>query len=231
MYRYKIQEPRLHNFKTFKLSMTIKTFTFNPFQENTYLLHDDTGEAVIIDAGCINDGEKRLLKKYIEDNRLIIKRVLNTHLHIDHQFGNKFMFDTYGILPEACEEDEFLLQNVVNQARMFGLPLNEKTQELGKYIVDNQEIKFGNTTLKALHCPGHSPGSMCLYSEENGVLFAGDVLFHGSIGRTDLERGDYATLIRSIINRLLPLPDSTVVYCGHGPTTTIGNEKVNNPYL
>ncbi len=211
--------------------MTIKTFTFNPFQENTYLLHDEKREAVIIDAGCINDAEKRLLKKYMEDHHLILKRVLNTHLHIDHQFGNKFLFETFGIKPEACKEDEFLLDNVINQARMFGLPINENAQKLGEYIIDNQEIKFGDTTLKALHCPGHSPGSMCLYSEKNGVLFAGDVLFQGSIGRTDLQKGDYATLIRSISNRLFPLPDSTVVYSGHGPTTTIGNEKVNNPYL
>ncbi|HRZ96819.1 MAG TPA: MBL fold metallo-hydrolase [Paludibacter sp.] len=211
--------------------MTIKTFTFNPFQENTYLLHDETGEAVIFDAGCMNDSEKRLLKKYIDDNHLILKRVLNTHLHIDHQFGNKFLFDTFGILPEAGEEDEFLLQNVVNQARMFGLPINENAQELGKYIVDNQEIKFGNSVLVAIHVPGHSPGSMAFYAQKEGFLIAGDVLFQNSIGRTDLERGDYATLIRSITNRLLTLPDSTLVYCGHGPTTTIGNEKVNNPYL
>jgi glyoxylase-like metal-dependent hydrolase (beta-lactamase superfamily II) len=211
--------------------MTIKVFTFNPFQENTYLLHDESGEAVIIDAGCMNDGEKKLLKKYLDDNHLVLKRVLNTHLHIDHQFGNKFLFETYGILPEAGSEDEFLLQNVVNQARMFGLPINESAQELGNFIVDNQEIKFGNSSIISIHVPGHSPGSMAFYSQKDGFLLAGDVLFQNSIGRTDLERGDYATLIRSITNRLLPLPDSTIVYCGHGPSTTIGNEKVNNPYL
>lgn len=211
--------------------MTIKTFTFNPFQENTYVLHDETNEAVIIDAGCFSDGEKQLIKNYFEENNLILKRVINTHLHLDHQFGNKFLFDTFGVAPEAGKEDEFLLGNVVVQARSFGLPFNDEAQPLNGYIADNQYIKFGNSSLKAIHVPGHSPGSMAFYSETNGVLFAGDVLFQGSIGRTDLAKGDYATLISSITKKLLPLPDSTVVYCGHGPTTTIGNEKRNNPYL
>lgn len=211
--------------------MIIKTFTFNPFQENTFILHDETKEAVIIDAGCFNDGEKRLIKQYLEDNDLLLKRVINTHLHLDHQFGNKFLFDTFGVLPEAGEEDEFLLNNVVAQARSFGLPYNEEAQTIGTYIIENQDIKFGNAILKPIHVPGHSPGSMAFYSEKDGVLFAGDVLFQGSIGRTDLVKGDYATLISSITKKLFPLPDSTVVYCGHGPTTTIGNEKIHNPYL
>lgn len=211
--------------------MTVKTFTFNPFQENTYLIFDETKEAAIIDCGCLQEHEKNALKAYIAENDLILKRVLNTHLHLDHQFGNKFLFDTYGLKPEACVEDEFLLENVVNQARMFGLPINEEAQVLGAYIEDNQVIKFGNTSIQSIHCPGHSPGSMVLYCEADGLMFVGDVLFCGSIGRTDLPKGDYATLINSITNRLLPLPDSTVIYSGHGPTTTIGNEKKSNPYL
>ncbi|MBP7612349.1 MAG: MBL fold metallo-hydrolase [Paludibacter sp.] len=211
--------------------MTIKTFTFNPFQENTYLVFDETNDAVIIDAGCLQAGEKQVLKRFIEDNKLTIKRVLNTHLHLDHQFGNKFLFDTYGIAPEACIEDEFLLENVVAQARSYGFPVTEEAQPLGAYITENQEINFGNSSLKAIHAPGHSPGSMVLYSEKDGVMFAGDVLFQGSIGRTDLPKGDYASLILAITKKLLVLPDSTVVYCGHGPSTTIGYEKKNNPYL
>jgi hydroxyacylglutathione hydrolase len=211
--------------------MTIKTFTFNPFQENTYLVFDETNDAVIIDAGCLQAGEKQVLKRFIEDNKLTIKRVLNTHLHLDHQFGNKFLFDTYGIAPEACIEDEFLLENVVAQARSYGFPVTEEAQPLGAYITENQEINFGNSSLKAIHAPGHSPGSMVLYSEKDGVMFAGDVLFQGSIGRTDLPKGDYASLILAITKKLLILPDSTVVYCGHGPSTTIGYEKKNNPYL
>ena len=211
--------------------MTIKTFTFNPFQENTYLVFDETNEAVIIDAGCLQAGEKQVLTRFIEDNKLTLKRVLNTHLHLDHQFGNKFLFDTYGIAPEACIEDEFLLDNVVAQARSYGFPVTEEAQPLGAYIIENQEITFGNSSFKAIHAPGHSPGSMVLYSEKDGVMFAGDVLFQGSIGRTDLPKGDYASLILAITKKLLVLPDSTVVYCGHGPSTTIGYEKKNNPYL
>ncbi len=211
--------------------MTIQTFTFNPFRENTYLLYDETNEAVIIDAGCLDKGEKHKLASFIAENNLQLKNVLNTHLHIDHQFGNKFLFDTYGLKPQACKEDEFLLENVKKQAAMFGLPLNDSTQEIGEYIEDNQEIRFGNNVIKSLHCPGHSPGSMCFYIEKTGVLFSGDVLFQGSIGRTDLPKGDYASLIHSITTRLLPLPDSTVVYSGHGDSTTIGVEKRNNPYL
>ena len=211
--------------------MTIKTFTFNPFQENTYLVFDETNEAVVIDAGCLQAGEKQVLTRFIEDNKLTLKRVLNTHLHLDHQFGNKFLFDTYGIAPEACIEDEFLLENVVAQARSYGFPVTEEAQPLGAYMIENQEITFGNSSLKAIHAPGHSPGSMVLYSEKDGVMFAGDVLFQGSIGRTDLPKGDYASLILAITKKLLILPDSTVVYCGHGPSTTIGYEKKNNPYL
>ncbi len=211
--------------------MTIKTFTFNPFQENTYLIFDESKEALLIDAGCISENEKMLLKTFIDTNKLFLKRVINTHLHLDHQFGNKFLFDNYGIAPEACKEDDFLLDNVIAQARSFGFRVEEEAQPLGRYISDNQLIKFGNSTLLSIHVPGHSPGSMAFYSEDDGILISGDVLFQGSIGRTDLPRGDYATLILSITKKLLPLPDSTVIYCGHGPTTTIGNEKKYNPYL
>jgi len=211
--------------------MTIKTFTFNPFQENTYLIFDETKEAVLIDAGCIFDAEKQSLRKFIDDNKLNLKRVINTHLHLDHQFGNKFIFETFGISPEAAQQDEYLLENVIAQARSFGFPIDEEAQPLGSYITENQEIKFGNLSLMTMLVPGHSPGSMAFYEEKEGVLFSGDVLFQGSIGRTDLPRGDYATLILSITKKLLPLPDSTIVYCGHGPSTTIGYEKKNNPYL
>ncbi len=211
--------------------MTIKTFTFNPFQENTYLLFDETKEAVLIDAGCITDTEKLTLKRFIDENGLTLKRLINTHLHLDHQFGNKFVTDTFGLLPEANQQDEFLLANVVTQARSFGFSVEEEAQALGTYINEGDEIKFGNCSLKAIHVPGHSPGSLAFYSEKEGVVFAGDVLFHNSIGRTDLPYGDYATLILSITKKLLPLPDSTVVYCGHGPSTTIRSEKSSNPYL
>lgn len=211
--------------------MIVKTFTFNPFQENTYLIYDQTNEAVVIDAGCLSDSENLILTNFISENNLIVKRVINTHLHLDHQFGNALLYAKYGVKPEACVEDEFLLDNVVAQARLFGFQLEGDAQAIGNYITDNQIITFGNSTLKAIHVPGHSPGSLAFYSEIDKFLIAGDVLFRGSIGRTDLVKGDYATLILSITKKLMVLPEETVVYCGHGPTTTIGYEKVNNPYL
>lgn len=211
--------------------LEIKTFTCNPVQENSYILHDETGEAIIVDAGFFYDAEKQKIKDYITDNQLKLVRVINTHLHFDHQFGNKFLYDTYGLKPEAHPEDEFLLAGIKAKARIFGFPMQEDAQELGAYIYEDQEIKFGNTTLKTLFVPGHTPGHLAFYSEKDKAVLVGDVLFKGSIGRTDLERGDYATLIRSITNKLLVLPDDTVVYSGHGPTTTIGDEKLHNPYL
>ena len=211
--------------------MTIKSFVFSPFQENTYIVYDETNEAVIIDPGCYDDAEKQELSKFIATNKLQVKRLLNTHLHIDHQFGNRFVVETYGLKPEVCKEDEFLLERIQDQYQMFGLKMEAKAQELGEYIIENQIIKFGNSEFISLFVPGHSPGSMAFYSEENAIVFSGDVLFRGSIGRTDLPGGDYAQLIQSIQHNLLILPDSTVVYSGHGPSTTIGYEKLNNPYL
>jgi hydroxyacylglutathione hydrolase len=211
--------------------MTIKIFTFNPIQENTYVVHDETGEAIVIDAGCYFENEKKALRAYIDDNKLKLVKVLNTHLHFDHQFGNKYLFDTYGIEPEAHGGDEFLLKRVVAGAVIYGFPVQEDAQPIGTYLVENQEINFGDTTLKTIHVPGHSPGHLVFHNEKEKVLFAGDVLFKGSIGRTDLEQGDYGTLIRNITEKLLILPDETMVYPGHGPTTTIGDERVSNPYL
>lgn len=211
--------------------MTIKIFTFNPIQENTYVVHDETGEAIVIDAGCYFDEEKKKLKSYIDEQELTLKRVLNTHLHFDHQFGNKFLFETYGILPEAHPADEFLLQGVVAKAMIYGFPIQEDAQKIGNYLSEHQEIKFGNTLLRCILISGHSPGHLVFYNEKEHILFGGDVLFRGSIGRTDLERGDHATLIKNITEKLLVLPDQTVVYPGHGPATTIGEEKETNPFL
>jgi len=211
--------------------MNIKIFTFNPFQENTYLLSDETNEALIIDAGCLYDAEKQELKRYLEDNNLTLKRALNTHLHLDHQFGNKFVFETFGVAPEAHESDAFLLDNYPIQTRAFGFENAGEAQPSKGYILDNDKIRFGNTELTAILVPGHSPGSLAFYNEKEGILFSGDVLFLESIGRTDLAGGNYAALIKSITERLLTLPHSTVVYPGHGDSTTIGYEKAHNPFL
>lgn len=211
--------------------MNIQTFIFNPFRENTYIVSDATGESVIIDAGCLTNSEKQAVKNYIDQHKLVLKRLLNTHLHIDHQFGNRFIYDIYHISPEACKEDEFFITTMLENARLFGIDLREEPPAIGSYIIDNQEIKFGDTTLKALHVPGHSPGSMAFYSAKDEVVFTGDVLFNGTIGATHFEKGDHDLLIRSIWEKLMVLPDETIVYSGHGQPTTIGKEKKFNPYL
>jgi glyoxylase-like metal-dependent hydrolase (beta-lactamase superfamily II) len=211
--------------------MTVKTFTFNPVQENTYLIFDETGDAVIIDCGCFYDQEKDTISKYISDNKLTIKRLINTHLHFDHQFGNRYIFETYGIKPEANENDLFLLDGVKAKAKVFGFPIREDAMPIETFLNEGDQVIFGNTTLDCLHIPGHCPGHLVFLDKNNKNLFAGDVLFRGSIGRTDLERGDYQTLINNITKKLLVLPDDITVYPGHGPTTTIGYEKQYNPYL
>lgn len=209
----------------------IKKFTFNPIMENTYVIHDETLEAAVIDAGCYSDAEKNQLKKYIDDNNLIIKRVLNTHLHFDHQFGNRFLFESFGIKPEAHPADEFMLERVKVNAVIYGFRVKEDAQELGAYLVENQEIKIGNITLTCFHIPGHAPGHLVFHCEKEKNLFSGDVIFKGSIGRTDLEQGDYASLIKGINAKIMILPDDTKVYPGHGPSTTVGYERQFNPYL
>lgn len=211
--------------------MHIKTFTFNPFQENTYLLYDDTKEGVLIDAGCLFPQEEQAVQQFISDNQLQLKHLLNTHLHIDHAFGNAFVAKTYGVLPQAHADDEFLVGTMHQQAQLFGIHYPFHTQSIGKYLNEGDTVTFGNTTLQVLHVPGHSPGSLCFYEPKAKALIAGDVLFSGSIGRTDLPGGNYNTLIRGIQKKLLTLPPETIVYCGHGVTTTIGEEKEYNPYL
>ena len=213
------------------MTMTVKCFEFNMFPVNTYVLSDETNEAVIIDAGCYYEDEQEMLKQYIERNGLKVKHLLNTHLHLDHIFGNAFVTREYGVKPEASADDEFLLPKVEDYCRMFGFKLNEETPSIGSYLKEGDEIRFGNTVLKVIQAPGHSPGSLVYYSGKDNCLFCGDVLFRGSIGRTDLDKGDYHQLINSISTKLFVLPDQTIVYTGHGESTTIGNEKMNNPFF
>lgn len=210
----------------------IKQFTFNFFGENTYLLYDETKEAVLIDCGCIHPDEEKVLSDFINTNELILKRSLNTHYHFDHVIGNAYIFHTYGIRPEFHKNERNNHSPTLNmQASKFGIPMNFEDIEPARNIEDNEEIHFGNSILKALLVPGHSPASLAFYSQPDRFIIAGDVLFSGSIGRTDLWGGDFGTLISSIQNKLLTLPDDTTVYPGHGPSTTIGTEKINNPYL
>ncbi|MGL4852862.1 MAG: MBL fold metallo-hydrolase [Phocaeicola sp.] len=211
--------------------MKIKKFEFNMFPVNCYLLWDETKEAVIIDPGCFYEEEKMTLKKFIEENGLVIKHLLNTHLHLDHIFGNPFIYNTYDIKAEAHQLDEFWLEQAPNQSRMFGFQLREEMIPLGKYISNNESILFGNSELKAIHVPGHSPGSLVFYCEKSNCMFSGDVLFQGSIGRADLAGGNFEELINNISTRLFTLPEETTVYPGHGTPTTIANEKKENPFF
>lgn len=212
------------------IMLQIKIFTFGPFQENTYLLWDETNEAVIIDPGNTSETDHQTLKNFIATNNLLLKRLLLTHGHLDHIAGNKFIFDTYKLLPEVHINDVSLIEKQVSIALMYGLPCEESPLP-EKYLNDDAKIKFGKTDLEMIFTPGHSPGSITFYSRENKFIICGDVLFYGSIGRTDLPGGNYETLITSIKEKLFPLGDDIKVYNGHGPATTIRFEKLNNPFL
>lgn len=212
--------------------MKIKQIPNNPFQENTYVVWDEaTMEAAIVDCGALFPQEEERIDVFINDNNLKIKYILNTHLHLDHCFGNAWAAERYGVLPMAHEDDETLLARMGEQARMFGLPFEVRTEKLGGYLEDGDVLKLGDNEIRVIHTPGHSRGGLCFYIPAAGWLVSGDSLFEGSIGRTDLEGGSYATLIKSITERLLILPDETVVYPGHGAYTTIGEEKKSNPFL
>lgn len=201
------------------------------FPVNCYLLYDETKEAVVIDAGCFFPEEKEHLKDCIESNGLILRHVLNTHLHLDHVFGNPFLFKEYGLRPEASREDEFWLAQASSMARSFGFMYDEKQPALGRYLQEGDVITFGNSELKVIHVPGHSPGSLVYYNEKDARLFSGDVLFEGSIGRADLQGGNFEELCEGIRNKLFVLPDDTRVCPGHGRYTSIEYEKRNNPFF
>lgn len=212
--------------------MKVKQLILNPFQENTYIVWDEkTRQAAIIDCGALFPAEKQRISTFISDNRLHVTCLLNTHLHLDHCFGNAWATSEYGILPMAHKDDEPLALHIKKQADQFGLPVEVHSQKLGAYIADGDIINLGSQNIRAIHTPGHTSGGMCFYSEDNDLLFSGDTLFSGSIGRTDLDGGSYNKLIRSIQDKLLILPDTTTVYCGHGPITTIKDERLNNPFL
>ena len=211
--------------------MNIKCFEFNMFPVNCYVLWDETKEAVILDAGCFYQEEQLKLKEFIHSQGLTVKYILNTHLHLDHIFGNAFILREWGLSPMAHKEDEFLIPKIAEYCNHFGFRVNEEAPKLGAYVNDGDVITFGHTTLKALHVPGHSPGSIAYYNEKDGCVFSGDVLFRCSIGRADLEGGNPHQLISSIRNKLLTLPEETVVYPGHGEKTQIGYEKMYNPYF
>jgi glyoxylase-like metal-dependent hydrolase (beta-lactamase superfamily II) len=211
--------------------MKIKQFTFSPFQENTYVVFTDTKDAMIVDPGCYGSDEENQLRDFIVSNGLNVRYLVNTHLHLDHAFGNSFVEETWNVKTSANAGDAFWLKGMAGQCRMFGLELHKPAPGISNELKEGDHLQLGAETFEILHVPGHSPGSIVLYNAQEHFLFAGDVLFEGSIGRTDLQGGDYAQLIKGIQDKLLVLPDETVVYSGHGSATTIGREKASNPFL
>jgi glyoxylase-like metal-dependent hydrolase (beta-lactamase superfamily II) len=210
--------------------MQIKIFEFNPVHVNTYLLHDESKEAVLIDCGAFTAKEQDQIKQYITSNGLQLKRLLNTHLHFDHLLGNRFIYDTYGLKPEYHPSEESM-PGLRKQTVIFGLPIKYEMVNPDRYINAGDEIRFGNTTLKALLTPGHSPGSISYYCKNEACVFTGDVLFRHDIGRTDLWGGNEETLINAIRTQLLILSDDTLIYPGHGQPSTVKEEKQFNPYI
>lgn len=212
--------------------MKVSRFTFNMFGVNTYILWDDISrEALIVDPGMINEKEQKEIKAFLDANNLNLKHLINTHMHIDHAFGISYMKENYNLKLECNLEDQFLAKRLNEQANMFGLPIPMSDLQIDKDLKDGEKIQLGDEHISILHVPGHSPGSVVLYAPQFNIIISGDVLFNTSIGRTDLPGGNYAQLINAINNKLMTLPDDVIVYPGHGPETSIGYEKQNNPYL
>jgi len=210
--------------------MQFQKFTFNYFSENTYLLFDETGECAIIDPGCCNSAEEHELVSYIKSHQLRPVLFLNTHCHIDHILGNKFIAYTYNLDLQIHKEDLIVLNSGPSVAERYGIGYNASPQPAG-FLEEGQSISFGNTILDIVFTPGHSPGSICFINHKTKIVIGGDVLFEGSIGRTDLPGGDFDTLANSIRTKLYSLPDDYRIFPGHGPETTTGVEKINNPFV
>lgn len=210
--------------------ISVQKFIVNPLRENSYLLYDETGECIVVDAGFFYEEEFQEVSGFIEAHNLKPVKLINTHCHFDHLMGVEYMRKKYG-LPFSCHPDDaFLIERAAQQAAMFGFEMSF-VGAADDSISEGDIITFGNSNLTTIRVPGHSPGHVVFYSEADKFLLAGDVLFYGSIGRTDLPGGSYEELIENITRKLLVLPSDTKVYCGHGPETTIGFEKTNNPFL
>ncbi len=209
---------------------SIQYFENNPYQENTYVLYDESGECAIIDPGMYTAAEQNVVVSFINDKNLKPVLLLNTHCHIDHVLGNKFVFDQYGLKPRFHQGELPALESVVAYAPMMGIRY-ELSPVPDAYLPATGSVQFGNTTLELIFAPGHSPAHLCYYDKKDNILVGGDVLFRSSIGRTDLPGGDLNLLIENITEKLFTLPGNCTVYPGHGPETTIGYEKKTNPFL
>lgn len=210
--------------------LKIKVLPFNPFQVNTFIIYDETGECVIIDPACYDSSEEEQLAGFIETNNLTPVALLTTHGHIDHILGNNFVARKFNLTPQIHQEGMFFIENAHVYGETFGFKVKKQVLP-EKYLIDGQVIEFGKQKLTVLEAPGHANGSVCFYHPIEKFVITGDVLFQSSIGRTDLPTGDYATLIDSIKRKLMTLNDDVKVFPGHGPATTIGAERMTNPYL
>ncbi|MBR4536330.1 MAG: MBL fold metallo-hydrolase [Bacteroidales bacterium] len=210
--------------------MTVKTFHFNPFQVNTYVLHDDTKEAIVIDPGNYSQREHGLLSEYVENEGLAVQYVVNTHPHVDHVAGNKWCVEHWHCPVYMHEKAMKIYHQTHIYCAVMGMEM-EHCPEPSKLLQEGDMLTFGNQKLQVLYTPGHADGSICLYDEANKMVFVGDVLFAGSVGRTDLPTGSTPVLMQSIRDKLMTLPDETTVFCGHEITTTIGYERIHNPFI
>lgn len=208
----------------------LQSFCFNPFSENTYLIISEQKNCIIVDPGCYSMAEKQELSSFIEKNNLKPVRLINTHCHIDHVLGNPYVAKTYNLIPEIHPLEQSLLDAVASYGHMWGIQ-SEQQPEAKHTLGDLKSIELDGEVLEILFTPGHAPGEISLYSRAHKLLIAGDVLFHESIGRTDLPGGNMNTLINSIQTQFFVLPDDVRVFPGHGPETTIGHEKQHNPFL
>jgi hydroxyacylglutathione hydrolase len=212
------------------MALHLKWFTFNPFSENTYILYGDNKECILFDPGCSNEQEENTLLNFIEEKKLSVTRLILTHGHIDHVLGVRFMTQKFKLKLEMHQADLPVYESAGNIAKMYGIPFNQGPHP-EVFLDENSKIELDGFTLDIFHTPGHSPGSICFYSKINNFLIGGDVLFNGSIGRTDLPGGDFDILSESIKTKLYTLPDHTRVFSGHGESTLIGNEKLYNPFV
>lgn len=210
--------------------MKVHRLVFSPFEVNTYIITDKSRECIIVDPACNNKQEQDYLLKFIKENDLKPVKLLNTHCHLDHVFGNKFICDTFQLEAEAHKGEDYNMRNALNAASMYGIDMDEP-YPIKKYLKEGEKVIFGFSNLDILHIPGHSAGSLVFYNEDDKFAIVGDVLFNNSIGRTDLPGGDYDTLIVQIKTKLFKLNDETTAYPGHGIATTIGKEKKTNPFL
>lgn len=211
--------------------LNIKRFTCNMLQENCYVANDETKECVIIDCGAFWEEEKKAITQYINDNELVPKHLIATHGHIDHNFGNAYIYENFGLKPEVHAFDEGLMSKLNWQAESIaGIQLDYEMPSVEKYLTAKDTIQFGNHIFTIIETPGHSPGSVFFYCEKENLAFSGDTLFHNSIGRTDFEGGSKFMIIQSL-RIICQLPDNTLVLPGHGEETSIGKELAENPYL